>query len=119
MEEVKAEPITADWSRRELLALRAPANTTVSQWAERFRHLTSETTARPGAWRNAVLPYLVEPMDTFSDSDVRSTTMLFATQSGKLTAVRPDSGSDIRHLLLPLRCGSGVVLDRCEYITDF
>lgn len=74
---------TADWSRRELLALRPPANLSVSQWAEKYRHLTSETSARPGPWSNELLPYLVEPMDTFSDPDVKSTTMLFATQSGK------------------------------------
>lgn len=76
-------PITADWSKRELLALKPPANITVSQWAERFRQVTGETSARPGPWSNELLPYLVEPMNTFSDGDVKSTTMLISTQSGK------------------------------------
>ncbi len=79
----EAPPITADWTRRELLALRPPANITVSEWAAKYRYMTSETSARPGPWSNELLPYLVEPMDSFSDRDVASTTMIVCTQSGK------------------------------------
>lgn len=92
---MKAAPITSDWTRRELLALKPPANITVSEWAERYRYLTSETTARPGKWSNELLPYLVEPMDTFSDRTVKSTTLIFCTQAGKSEVVLNVTGYTI------------------------
>jgi phage terminase large subunit GpA-like protein len=38
----------------------------VSEWAARYRKLTTKTSSEPGEWRNARTPYLVEIMDCLS-----------------------------------------------------
>tara|TARA_X000000950_G_scaffold288517_1_gene405693 strand:+ start:3218 stop:5239 length:2022 start_codon:yes stop_codon:yes gene_type:complete len=40
----------------------------ISEWAEENRVLPSETTSKPGKWRNDNAPHLVEIMDCFSPS---------------------------------------------------
>lgn len=56
---------------------------TVSEWADQERRLVSETAAEAGFWRTARAPYQREPMDAFSDPDVRMITLCTATQVGK------------------------------------
>ncbi len=60
-----------------------PENLTVSQWAERKRRLSAEASAEPGLWRNSRTPYLVGPMDAFTDPAVRHVVMVAASQVGK------------------------------------
>lgn len=60
-----------------------PADLTVSEWAERYRVLSRESSAEAGPWRNSRTPYLVEPMDAFSDPRVRHLTMVASSQVGK------------------------------------
>lgn len=65
----------------ERLVLRAPERLTVSQWAARYRKVT--TGSRPGPWRNDATPYLVGPMDALARSEVREVVCCFSPQSGK------------------------------------
>lgn len=60
-----------------------PESLTVSEWAERNRRLSPETSAEAGPWRNSRTPYLVEPMNAFTDPKVRKITMVAASQVGK------------------------------------
>lgn len=60
-----------------------PEALTVSQWAERYRILSRESSAEAGPWRNERTPYLVEPMDAFTDPRVRRITMVASSQVGK------------------------------------
>ena len=60
-----------------------PNDLTVSQWAEQYRVLSRESSAEAGPWRNARTPYLVAPMDAFSDPRVRRLTMVASSQVGK------------------------------------
>lgn len=60
-----------------------PEDLTVSQWAERHRYLSPETSAEPGPWRNARTPYLVEPMDAITDPKIHKVVMVAASQVGK------------------------------------
>ena len=46
--------------------LRPDPALTVSEWAERYRHLSSKDAGEPGPWRNTTTPYLVEIMDCLS-----------------------------------------------------
>ena len=62
---------------------RPPENLTVSQWAERYRVLSRESSAEAGPWRNARTPYLVEPMDAITDAAVRHVTLVASSQVGK------------------------------------
>lgn len=60
-----------------------PAELTVSEWAESNRVLSRESSAEAGPWRNSRTPYLVEPMNAFSDSRVYWVTMVASSQVGK------------------------------------
>lgn len=62
---------------------RPPENITVSQWAERYRVLSRESSAEAGPWRNSRTPYMVEPMDAFTDARVRRLTVVASSQVGK------------------------------------
>lgn len=67
---------------KNLSAMRPPENITVSQWAEKYRRLP-QSSAEPGPWRNRRTPYLVEPMDAFTDPRVHRIVMVAASQVGK------------------------------------
>ena len=60
-----------------------PEPLTVSQWAERHRVLSRESSAEAGPWRNARTPYMVEPMDAFTDPRVREISIVAPSQVGK------------------------------------
>lgn len=60
-----------------------PENLTVSQWAEKHRRLSPETSAEAAPWRTSRTPYLRKPMDCFSDPKVRRIVMVAASQVGK------------------------------------
>lgn len=49
--------------------LRPEPRLSVSQWADRFRVLSTVSTAEPGIWRTTRTPYLKEIMDKLSVSD--------------------------------------------------
>lgn len=60
-----------------------PEDLTVSEWAEHYRILSSESSAEAGPWRNARTPYMVEPMDAITDPRVRHITVVASSQVGK------------------------------------
>jgi len=55
----------------------------VSQWAEKNRRLSPESSAEAGPWRNERTPYLVDIMDAFTDPKVNKLTVVAASQVGK------------------------------------
>jgi len=63
-----------------------PEDLSVSEWAEKYRRLSSEHAAEPGPWRNDRTPYLVEIMDSFSDPRVHHIVFVAASQVGKTEA---------------------------------
>ncbi len=60
-----------------------PEPLTVSQWAEKHRVLSRESTAEAGPWRNARTPYLLGPMDSFNDPRVKEIAIVAPSQVGK------------------------------------
>src|SRR5882762_6281759 len=66
-----------------LKALRPPERLTVSGWADRYRILTSETSAEAGPWSTDRVPYMREPMNCVSDSGVESIIGVFPSQTSK------------------------------------
>jgi phage terminase large subunit GpA-like protein len=60
-----------------------PEQLTVSQWAEKNRRLSPESSAESGPWRNDRTPYLTEIMDAFTDPKVNKLTVVAASQVGK------------------------------------
>ena len=60
-----------------------PEGLTVSEWADRFRKLSPESSAEAGPWRTSRTPYLKEPMDAFTDPRVRKVVIVAGSQIGK------------------------------------
>ncbi|MBR3024460.1 MAG: phage terminase large subunit family protein [Oscillospiraceae bacterium] len=60
-----------------------PENLTLSEWADKYRRLSSESSAEAGPWRTSRTPYLKEPMDAFTDPKVERIVMVAASQVGK------------------------------------
>lgn len=56
---------------------------TVSQWADKYRVLTSETSPEPGPWRTDRAPYMCEVMDAVSDRETEEVAIMASAQVGK------------------------------------
>lgn len=68
---------------RAILGMKPPENSTVSQWADKKRRLSPESSAEPGPWRTSRTPYLKEAMDAFTDPKVRRIVFVSSSQIGK------------------------------------
>jgi len=66
-----------------LKSLKPPPNITVSEWADKFRRLSPESSASPGRWRTSTTEYLREPMDMVGKPGVRRITLMTSAQVGK------------------------------------
>ena len=66
-----------------MTSMQPPDDITVSEWAEKYRRLSSESSAEPGPWRNSRTPYLIDPMNAFTDPKVRNIVVVAASQVGK------------------------------------
>lgn len=64
------------------LMLSPPENLTVSQAAEKYRYI-NQPGAYIGPWKNATVPYMVEPMDTFTSRDYSGLVLVGSAQSAK------------------------------------
>lgn len=64
-----------------------PLRLTVSQWADRFRQLSSEASASPGQWVTSRAEYQREIMNAFNDPTVEDVVMMSSAQVGKTEIV--------------------------------
>lgn len=62
--------------------LRLPSRLTLSEWADRHRVLSPESSAQPGPWRTDRAPYLREILDTISGREHQDVTIVKCSQSG-------------------------------------
>ena len=93
------------WRTGFLDGLRPEEPLTVSEWADRYRKLSSKASAEPGPWRTNRTPYLREPMDCLSSSSpVQRVVMMFAAQTGKTEAGSNWLGYVIDHAPGPMLC---------------
>lgn len=65
-----------------LQAFEPPEHLTVSEWADRYRNMSSEETSRPGMWDTEAVPYMKFIMDCFSRDRIREIIILKCTQIG-------------------------------------
>ena len=56
---------------------------TLSQWADRYRMLSAESSAEPGRWHTDKAPYQREIMDAIGDAHIRRVVIMCAAQLGK------------------------------------
>jgi len=93
------------WRDGFMDGLRPEQPLTVSEWADRYRRLSSKASAEPGPWRTDRTPYLREPMDCLSsESTVQRVVMMFAAQTGKTEAGSNWLGYVIDHAPGPMLC---------------
>lgn len=66
-----------------LNGMKPPENLTVSQWADKNRRLTSESSAEVGKWRTSRTPYMLDILDSFTDPLIEHIVVVAASQVGK------------------------------------
>lgn len=60
---------------------------TVSEWADRYRHLSPESSAEPGKWQTGRTPYLKGIMDAANDPKIHTSVVMTCSQIGKSEAL--------------------------------
>ena len=68
---------------RCVATLKPPPELTLSQWADRYRMLSAESSAEPGRWHTDKAPYQREIMDAIGDARIRRVVIMCAAQLGK------------------------------------
>ena len=59
-----------------------PPNLKISDWADRYRKLSPESSSESGAWRTDRAPYQKEIMDSFNDPDIQRIVFMKSSQVG-------------------------------------
>src|SRR5262249_55238761 len=77
-----AEQLQASFNRQRLRLFRPPPKLSVSQWSDRYRILSRESSAEPGRWRTARAPYQRGIMDAISDPSVEEVVLVKPSQVG-------------------------------------
>ena len=78
--------------------LKPDANLTVSEWADKYRMLSSKASSEPGPWRTERTPYLREIMDCMSSSSSKQKVVFMAgAQLGKTEGINNVVGYMIAH----------------------
>lgn len=72
-----------EWLNKEKQAWKPPERLTVSEWADKYRILSSKYSAFPGPWKTSRTPYTKEPMDAFNDSEIEKLVLCCASQVAK------------------------------------
>ena len=75
---------------------------TISEWAERYRAIPKGTSPEPGRWRNERVPYLIEPMNAFSDVRVEEVNCMMSSQVGKTEIILNTIGYYASHEPSPI-----------------
>ncbi|EGW39174.1 phage terminase large subunit family protein [Desulfosporosinus sp. OT] len=60
-----------------------PPDLTVSEWADLYRKLSTESSAEPGQWRTERAPYQREIMNAISDPEIQIVVVMTSSQIGK------------------------------------
>lgn len=60
-----------------------PPNLLISEWADKYRRLSSEASAEPGKWRTSRAPYMREIMDCIKSPEVKKVIIKSPSQVGK------------------------------------
>ncbi len=66
-----------------MLSWKPPPKLTVSEWADEYRYLSSESASEPGKWHTSRAEYQRGIMDAISDPEVESVVWMSSSQVGK------------------------------------
>ena len=87
-----------------LAGMKMPPKTTVSEWADRNRVLTTKYAAEAGPWVTARSEYTREIMDCWTNPDVEKITVMAGTQLGKTEIELNCIGCAIDYDPAPVMC---------------
>ena len=79
-----------------------PPKLTVSEWADQFRQLSSESSAEAGKWSTARAEYQRGMMDAVSDPDIETVVLMTAAQIGKTELINNVVGFHIHQDPAPM-----------------
>ncbi len=82
-------------------SLKPPPKLTVSAWADRFRQLSSESSAEAGRWSTARAEYQRGMMDAVSDPSIETVVLMTAAQIGKTELINNVVGYHIHQMPCP------------------
>lgn len=77
---------TVELFKRIFKVLEPPPDLTLSQWADRYRHLPGESGSMGGHWDTGRAPWQREIMDAITDISVEKVVVMSAAQMGKTDA---------------------------------
>lgn len=101
---VQVEPQTLELFKSLLEKLRPPPPLTISQWADKYRVLSSESSAEPGRWHTDKAPYQREIMDAIGDPHIREVVVMTAAQIGKTEFLLNVLGYYMDYAPAPIMC---------------
>ena len=81
---------------------KSPPKLTVSEWADKNRRLSPESSAEPGRWRTSRAEYQREIMDTVADSKIETIVIMSSSQVGKTEIINNIVGYFIDQQPCPL-----------------
>ena len=104
MKERKIDSKTLNLFRNIAKALSPPPELTVSQWADKYRKLSPESSSEPGQWNTDRAPYQREIMDAVVDSAVETVVIMSSAQVGKTELILNTIGYYIDYDPAPILC---------------
>ena len=84
---IKVFQLSVLFFRKIFKVLEPPPDLKLSEWADKYRRLSSEASAEPGRWRTSKAPYQKEIMDAITDINIRKVVVMSAAQVGKTDAM--------------------------------
>jgi len=83
-------------------SLKPPPKLTVSQWADKYRQLSSESSAEAGRWSTSRAEYQRGMMDAVSDPSIETVVLMTAAQVGKTELINNVVGFHIHQDPAPM-----------------
>ncbi|MDT8328525.1 MAG: phage terminase large subunit family protein [Roseovarius sp.] len=88
--------------RKTLTVIAPPPRLTISEWADRYRRLSSESSAEPGQWMTKRAEYQRGIMDAISDPRVARVVVMTSAQVGKTEICNNIVGFHVSHDPAPI-----------------
>ena len=69
--------------KNTMQTLKPPPDLKVSEWSDRYRKLSPESSAESGQWSTSRCPYQKEIMDSFNDPFIERIVVMTSSQVGR------------------------------------
>lgn len=101
---IDIEPQAVELFASLLEKLRPPPPLTVSEWADKYRVLSGESSAEPGRWHTDKAPYQREIMDAIGNPHIHEIVVMTAAQIGKTEFLLNTLGYFMDYEPAPVMC---------------